>query len=90
MASGRAVVASRVAGIPDVATEGVDAVLVPGRDAAALRAALLRLRDDPGLRSRLARAARRTALGRLSWDAVAQAFEASYAAAGEALAADQR
>jgi glycosyltransferase involved in cell wall biosynthesis len=81
MAAGRAVVASRVAGIPDVATDGVDAVLVPPGDAAALAEALGRLRSDRALRERLGRAAQAAARERLGWDRAARAFEEAYAAA---------
>jgi glycosyltransferase involved in cell wall biosynthesis len=82
LASGRAVVASRVAGIPDVVRDGDNGLLVPEQDAAALRAALERLRDDAGLRARLGRAARALALERLTWPAAARAFEDAYALAG--------
>lgn len=82
LASGRAVVASRVAGIPDVVRDGDNGLLVPEQDAAALRAALERLRDDAGLRARLGRAARAFALERLTWAAAARAFEDAYVLAG--------
>jgi glycosyltransferase involved in cell wall biosynthesis len=70
-----------VAGIPDVATDGVDAVLVPPGDAAALAEALGRLRSDRALRERLGRAAQAAARERLGWDRAARAFEEAYAAA---------
>ncbi len=78
MAAGRAIVASRVAGIPDVMTDGKDGLLTPARDAAAIQAALIRLRDDAALRERLGRAARTTVAETLSWDATARAFEDCY------------
>ena len=59
MAAGRAVIASRVAGIPDVVTDGVDGILVErGGRRAALAAALARLAGDPALRQRLGASAR--------------------------------
>jgi glycosyltransferase involved in cell wall biosynthesis len=81
MASGRALVATRVAGIPDVVADGVNGLLVPEKDASALAAALRRLLREPETRERLAREARRHAVERLSWDAAARAFEESYAQA---------
>jgi glycosyltransferase involved in cell wall biosynthesis len=81
MAAGRAVIASRVAGIPDVVTDGVDGVLVPPGDPIALAEALARLAGDPALRQRLGAAARATVTETLSWERVARTFEESYAAA---------
>ncbi len=78
MAAGRAVVASRVAGIPDVVADGENGLLVPTRDVPALAAALVRLRDDAALRERLGRSARSTVTEALSWDAAARAFEDCY------------
>jgi glycosyltransferase involved in cell wall biosynthesis len=86
MAAGRPVVATRVAGIPDVVEHDVNGLLVPARDPAALAAALERLAREPETRARLAAAARATAETRLTWSAAAQAFEESYAQAA-ALAA---
>jgi glycosyltransferase involved in cell wall biosynthesis len=78
LASGRALVASRVAGIPDVVQDGVTGLLVPPCDAVALRAALVRLRDDVGLRTALGAAARAQAVRELTWDASAAQIEAGY------------
>jgi glycosyltransferase involved in cell wall biosynthesis len=81
MAAGRAVIASRVAGIPDVVTDGVDGILVEEKDVAGLAAALARLAGDPALRQRLGAAARAMVTRGLSWDQAARTFEESYAAA---------
>ena len=81
MAAGRAVVASRVAGIPDVVTDGVDGILVAPGDASGLAAALARLAGDPALRQRLGTAAREMVTRRLSWEQAARTFEETYAAA---------
>jgi glycosyltransferase involved in cell wall biosynthesis len=59
MAGGAAVVASHISGIPELVNDGVDGLLVPPRDAAALAEALARLQRDPELRRRLAEAGRR-------------------------------
>lgn len=52
-----AIVASTVGGVPDVADDGVEALLVPPGDPEALAAALARLAAEPELRSRLGAAA---------------------------------
>ena len=57
MHAGLPIVASDVDGIPDIVADGVDGLLVPPRDAAALAEALKRLRADPALARRLANAA---------------------------------
>jgi glycosyltransferase involved in cell wall biosynthesis len=53
MATGPAVVASEVGGIPEVVTDGVTGLLVPPQSAAALSQAIVRLHGDPALRARL-------------------------------------
>lgn len=78
LAAGRAVVATRVAGIPDVVEDGVNGLLVPAKDPAALVAALSRLVADPGLRTRLGSEARRRAKESLTWEKAAEAFEECY------------
>lgn len=58
MAAGLPVVTTGVSGIPELVVEGVTGLLVPPDDAAALAAALRRVRDEPGLSVRLAEAGR--------------------------------
>ena len=61
MAYGRPVVATAVGGLADAVVDGETGLLVPPRDAAALRGAIVRLLEDPGLRRRLGDAARASA-----------------------------
>ena len=68
LAAGRAIVASRVAGIPDVIDDGVNGILVPPRDVPRLADALGRLAGDPEARQRLGARARSDALARLTWE----------------------
>ncbi|TBR20505.1 glycosyltransferase family 1 protein [bacterium] len=75
MAAGLPAVATRTGGVPELA--GRAALLVPPGDPGALSAALKRLLTDPGLRRRLARAARRRA-ALFTWDKSASAHLALY------------
>ena len=68
LAAGVPVVAAKVGALPARLHDGVDSVLVTPGDTPALRAALVRLRDDPGERARLGRAGRAAAVDRWSWD----------------------
>jgi glycosyltransferase involved in cell wall biosynthesis len=79
MAYGRAVVASAVGGLRDAVDDGVNGLLVPPRDVAALRAAIERLLADADLRERLGRAAREKALREWSPAAAGDALLAAYA-----------
>jgi glycosyltransferase involved in cell wall biosynthesis len=78
LSAGKAVVASRVAGIPDVVEHGRNGLLVAEKDARALAAALDRLRRDPQARESLGRGARQEAQARLGWAAAAERFEECY------------
>ena len=80
--AGCAVVASRVDGIPEDVTDGASALLVEPGDAGALAGALARLLGDPGLRRRLAAAARRRFEERFSASAFAAALGKVYADLG--------
>jgi glycosyltransferase involved in cell wall biosynthesis len=62
MALGRPAVVTRVGGVPEVVTDGVQGLLVPPRDPAALAEALACLLGDPRLRARMGTAARARAL----------------------------
>jgi glycosyltransferase involved in cell wall biosynthesis len=70
MAAGRPVVAAAGGALLELVSEGETGLLVPPRDAVALRAAVERLLADPELRERLGRAARARAQERFGWDAV--------------------
>ena len=64
---GRPLVATRISRFDDELEDGVDALLVPPKDPAAIASAIHRLRTEPGLASRLGRAVREVAEGR-GWD----------------------
>jgi glycosyltransferase involved in cell wall biosynthesis len=78
MGAGRPIVASRVAGIPDVINDGTHGLLTPERDPAALAAAIGRLLADRALAERLGAAARRRVQEELTWDIAAERFEQAY------------
>lgn len=79
MGAGRPIVASRIAGVPDVISDGVHGLLVPDRDPAALAAALLRLIEDPPLARHLGAAARQRIERELTWAQAVERFEGVYA-----------
>ena len=74
----RPVVASATGGIPDVVTDGVNGLLVPPGDAAALADALERVLTDKSLVATLTDGARQTAAGLLNWDRIAEGLLGSY------------
>jgi glycosyltransferase involved in cell wall biosynthesis len=78
MALGRAVVATRVGGIPELVEDGRDAVLVPPGDAAALAGAIGRLLDDPAERLRLGSAASARQTEKYSFDEMTRQVESLY------------
>ncbi len=86
LAAGKAVVASRVAGIPEVVDDGENGLLVPGGEVDALTEALERLVADAELRARLGAQARRRAEQELGWATIVERYEASLVRA-QALAA---
>ncbi len=70
MAAGLPVVASRAGQLAELIQDGVNGLLSPPGDAAALAAALQRLKREPDLRVRLGQAARRDAKHQHTWEAV--------------------
>jgi glycosyltransferase involved in cell wall biosynthesis len=78
MAHGRPVVATSVGGLRDLVVDGETGLVVPPRDADALRSALERLLGDVELRRRLGAAGRERARERFSWDAVTDRTVAAY------------
>lgn len=84
MAHGRPVVGSDVAGIAELVVDGKTGYLVPPRDPAKLREALLKLLDDKALRRRMGLAGRERIRELCSWEHVAPATIDLYRkAAGE-------
>jgi glycosyltransferase involved in cell wall biosynthesis len=72
MAAGLPVVASHIGQLAALLRDGVDGLFCPPGDAAALAAALERLKREPALRVRLGQAARAKVLREHTWEAVAQ------------------
>jgi glycosyltransferase involved in cell wall biosynthesis len=78
MACGLPVITTGVGAIGEVAREGATARVVAPRDAAALAAAILHLRDDPAERSRLGDAAAGEARARFSGEIMLDRMEAVF------------
>lgn len=78
MAAGRAIVASAVAGIPDVITTGVHGILVPEGDEAKLAAAIDQLLTARTYAAQLGDAARNQVSAALTWTNVTARLVAGY------------
>ncbi len=78
MAFGRPVVAAAGGALLELVADGETGVLVPPRDAPALRAAVERLLADPELAARLGAAARERARERFGWETVIERTLAVY------------
>ena len=78
MAAGRAIVATRVGGIPELVDDRVHALLVPPGDVHALAAAIRELLQDAALREELGRNARDRQQAELDLDLMVRRIEALY------------
>lgn len=78
MAAGRPLVAMAEGGPPEIITDGVDGVLVPPRDEAALAEAVRALWLDPARRARIGAAALETVRARYSAEEIARRVYAAY------------
>jgi len=78
MAAGMAIVATPVGGIPDAVRDGVDGLLVPAGDAAALASAISRLLSDAELREGLGASARARAVELFGIDQAVDRIERIY------------
>jgi glycosyltransferase involved in cell wall biosynthesis len=78
MAAGKAIVASNIAGFPDVIRDGESGLLVPEKNPRALADAITQLAADASLRARLGARARVEVCARLNWENVARRFIALY------------
>lgn len=77
LSAGKAVVAPDSHGIPEALTHEVNALLFPARDIDALRAAMLRLLEEPALRARLEAGAARSA-GAFGREAMGEGYLSLY------------
>jgi len=78
MLAGRAVVATRVGGTPEIVRDGETGLLVGVNDVDGLAAALRRVLTDGAFRSHLASGAREFALAQLTWTRNALAYDGIY------------
>ena len=78
MAVGLPVVTTPVGSITEIVTDGVSGLVVPPRDAVALRAALERLHADTALRAKLAQEAHRVAHERFGEDRMVERMEQAF------------
>lgn len=79
MARGCPVIASDAASLPEIVTPEVNGLLVPPNQPEAVRAAILRLREDADLWARLSVGARRTVEERFTWERVVDRCLEAYA-----------
>jgi glycosyltransferase involved in cell wall biosynthesis len=70
MACGAATIATAVASLPEVVIDGVTGFVVPPRDPARLRSALVSLLEQPALAARMGEAGRLRVLSCFSWEQV--------------------
>jgi glycosyltransferase involved in cell wall biosynthesis len=75
---GTPVVATRVGGIPEIITDGLDGVLVPPTDSSALADAVIDLLQNPARRRRMIGAGREKIQDRFRFETMVQRYEALY------------
>jgi glycosyltransferase involved in cell wall biosynthesis len=78
MACGTPVIATRVGGIPDVITDGLNGLLVSPRSSNEIAEAMGRLLKDADLRNRLGQAAERTIRQQFTWQVIGGNFLQCY------------
>jgi glycosyltransferase involved in cell wall biosynthesis len=78
MATGSAVIASRTSGIPEAVTDGVDGLLTPPGDVAALAAAVARILGNAALRHTLGAAAQARVARQFSIERMTAEYEGLY------------
>jgi len=78
MACGAAIVASDVGGIPEVVSDGRTGLLVPPRSPDALARAIIRLHDEPALRTNVAANGREDVTKRFQLDRMVSDYQSIY------------
>src|SRR5262249_33665553 len=79
MATGLPVVATRVGGNPELVEEGINGLLVPRQDPAALAAAISTYLEDPHLAAVHGRSSRQRAIERFRLEGMPKAYNELYA-----------
>ena len=79
MACGRPIVATEAGGIPEIVEDGVNGLLVPPRDHAALAGAIVRMLKDPASRQRMGDAGLARVTARFTVDRMVEETAAVYA-----------
>ena len=77
-AQGKAIIASRVGGVPDMVDNGQNGILYEWGDVDELASSISRVLDSPGLAAKIGEAGRSTANARYRWSSVAERIEAMY------------
>lgn len=72
LATGTPIIASKVAGIPDIIEEGYNGLIVPPKDVELLAAAIQKLAYTPDIRKKMAVHARQTVSQEFSWKCIAK------------------
>lgn len=83
MAAGKAVVATRVDGVPEIINDGENGLLVESENEGELAAAIIRLLGDGSLRSKMASHNQKVVRERYTWEKVADSYLQAYQGAGE-------
>ena len=78
MAAGKPLVATRVGGLPELVRPGETGLLVDEKDADELADAIVTLAREPDMRARMGDSGRALIRDSMSWDSVAERFEAVY------------
>jgi glycosyltransferase involved in cell wall biosynthesis len=78
MAAGKPLVATRVGGLPELVRHGETGLLVDEKDSDALADAIVTLARDGDMRTRMGDSSRRLVRETMSWDSVAERYEAVY------------
>lgn len=77
MQAGLPVIACAVGAVPEIVTDGVEGLLIPPADPAAMAEAAARLADSPAERARMAAAARER-VRQFHWDRIVEQYERLY------------
>jgi len=72
LATGTPIIASKVAGIPDIVVEGYNGLMVPPRDVESLSEAIQKLADAPDIRKKMGIHAHQTVNEKFSWKCIAK------------------